>query len=228
MNANSSIKTWAEEDRPREKMIAKGREVLTNAELLAILMGSGSRSETAVQLAQRILSEVDSLNELGRKDLEFLMKFKGIGEAKAISIAAALELGRRRQAEAPQQRPQISSSYDAYSIIGPLLEDIPHEEFWIILLNRRNEVISKEKISSGGVSATVVDSKLVFKPVISRLASSIILVHNHPSGRISPSNEDIALTKKLKEAGKLLDIKILDHLIIGNRQYYSFLDEGKI
>lgn len=225
---NQSIKSWAVEDRPREKMLIKGKESLSNAELLAILLGSGSRNESAVQLAQRLLGSASNLNDLSKKDIPYFMTFKGIGEAKAITISAALELGRRRQAESPEGRSKISTSNDAYQVIGPRLRDLSHEEFWILCLNRRNVVVSQEKISSGGVGATVVDPKLIFKHALTQLASQIILVHNHPSGGILPSEQDNLLTSKLVQAGKVLDIKVIDHLIIGDGQYYSYADEGKV
>lgn len=223
-----SIKSWAEEDRPREKMLLKGKEALSNAELIAILMGSGSRTESAVDLAKRVLNGASNLNELGKKSIDFLTSYKGIGEAKAVSIAAALELGRRRQAETPNKKVKISSSIDAFELMGPFLEDLNHEEFWIVLLNRRNEVINREKVSSGGVSSTAVDPKLIFKSALSHLASGIVLFHNHPSGQIEPSIEDINITQKLINGGKLLDINILDHIIVGNKKYYSFKDEDKM
>jgi DNA repair protein RadC len=225
---NQSIKSWAAEDRPREKMMLKGKEALSNAELLAILLGSGSKNETAVQLAQRILSSATNLNALGKKEIKYFTQFKGIGEAKAITIGAALELGRRRQSEPAEKRTPVTSSHDAYQVIGPRLQDIPHEEFWILCLNRRNEIINTEKISSGGVTATVADPKIIFKHALSHLATSIILVHNHPSGSVDPSQEDLKITEKLSQGGKVLDIKVLDHLIIGNGRYYSFMDQGLI
>lgn len=225
-----SIKSWAEDDRPREKMIKKGKQNLSDVELLAILIGSGSRKETAVGLAQRILKTFENnLNELGKVSMAELMRFKGIGEAKAITIAAALELGRRRQLSAYIDRPQILTSKDGYNCIAPVLMDLDHEEFWIILLNRANKVISKEQISAGGVSGTVVDAKIIFRKTLDIApASSIILCHNHPSGNLRPSQADIDITQKLKKAGETLDISILDHLIIGENGYYSFADEGKL
>lgn len=225
-----SIKSWAEDDRPREKMIKKGKQNLSDVELLAILIGSGSRKETAVGLAQRILKTFENnLNELGKVSMAELMRFKGIGEAKAITIAAALELGRRRQLSAYIDRPQILTSKDGYNCIAPILMDLDHEEFWIILLNRANKVISKEQISAGGVSGTVVDAKIIFRKTLDIApASSIILCHNHPSGNLRPSQADIDITQKLKKAGETLDISILDHLIIGENGYYSFADEGKL
>jgi len=213
-----NIKSWAEDDRPREKMIRRGKQNLSDAELLAILIGSGSVKETAVGLSQRILKSVENnLNELGKLSLADLMRFKGIGEAKAITIAAALELGRRRQLTAYIDRPQILSSKDGFNCIAPMLADLDHEEFWIILLNRANKVISKERISAGGVSGTVVDSKLIFRKVLETApASAIILCHNHPSGQLRPSQADIDITQKIKRAGETLDISVLDHLIIGD------------
>lgn len=222
-----NLKSWAEEDRPREKLLLKGKNALSDAELIAILLGSGSREETAVELSKRILQQAsNNLNELGKKDLKWLMKFKGIGEAKAISIAAALELGKRRKATEGVLRKSIKSSQDAYSEIAAELNDLPHEEFWILILDRSNKVKSKLHISKGGVSGTLADAKMIFKPAIEQLASSIILCHNHPSGNLKASHADIQLTKKLVAAGKNLDISILDHIIVGNNAYFSLADEG--
>ncbi|HMO39481.1 MAG TPA: DNA repair protein RadC [Saprospiraceae bacterium] len=224
---NLTIKSWAEEDRPREKLLVKGKQSLSDAELLAILLGSGSRDETAVGLAQRILQSVDQdLNELGRRSIADLTKFKGMGAAKSITIVAAMELGRRRQLTDVRERPQIGGSRDAWQLIAPLLMDLPHEEFWILLLNRANRVIGREQISLGGVAGTVVDAKIVFRKAIEGMASSLILVHNHPSGNLQPSQQDIDLTRKLKKAGATLDIAVLDHLIIADSGYLSFADEG--
>ena len=226
---SNSIKSWAEEDRPREKLRNKGKQHLTDAELLAILLGSGNRTESAVSLAQRILQTYHhDLHELSKKDIQELCKFNGIGEAKAISIIAALELGKRRQLMSIRDRPKISSSKEAYNILAPLLLDLHHEEFWILMLNRANRVIGKVSISSGGVSGTVVDAKIVFRKALDARASAIILCHNHPSGNLQPSQADIDLTKKLKQAGKLIDISVLDHLIISELGYYSFIDEGSL
>lgn len=222
----SSIKDWAEEDRPREKMLLKGKSSLSDAELIAILLGSGSRDESAVSLAKRILNDSSTLDELGRKPLDFLMSYKGIGEAKAISVAAALELGRRRQITKGDQKVKITRSRDAYNILGPILSDLSQEEFWIACLNNANQVISKDKISLGGVSTTLVDAKIVFAQALRQGASAIILFHNHPSGQLKPSQADIRLTEKLAAAGKVMDIRVQDHLIIGHRGYYSFMDEG--
>ncbi|MFL5752033.1 MAG: DNA repair protein RadC [Bacteroidia bacterium] len=224
-----NLKSLALDDRPREKLIGKGRHALSDAELLAILLGSGSRNETAVQLAQRMLNEQqNNLNNMAQLNLNDLKKYRGIGEAKAITIAAALELGRRRKEAGTPEKIKIQSSRDAYNALSANLIDQPHEEFWMLLLNRQNKIIKHEFISRGGVSGTIVDAKLVFKPALEQTASGIILAHNHPSGNLKPSNEDMSLTKKLKEAGKLLDISILDHLIISDNSYYSFADEGLI
>ncbi len=224
-----TIKAWAEEDRPREKLLTKGKQVLSDAELLAILLGSGSREETAVGLAQRILKSVENdLNELGKCAIAELIKFKGMGEAKAIAVVAAMELGRRRQLTDVRVRPQIRGSRDAYDVIAPILIDLQHEEFWILLLNRANKVLSREQISLGGVAGTVVDAKIIFRKAIEGMASGLILVHNHPSGNLQPSQQDIELTKKLKKAGETLDISVFDHLIIANNNYFSFADEHLI
>ncbi len=225
------ITTWAEADRPREKMLLRGKQNLSDAELLAIILGSGSREETAVSLAQRILQSVDNnLDQLGKRSIPDLIKgFKGVGEAKAIAITAAMELGRRRQLTDIKDKPKIISSKDAYNVIAPILMDLPHEEFWVIVMNRANRVLSREQISSGGTTGTVVDAKILFKRALGHeKVTSVILSHNHPSGNLMPSTSDIELTKKLKSAGKLLDIDVLDHLIIGERGYYSFADEGRI
>ncbi len=221
------ITAWSEDDRPREKLQNLGRHVLSDAELLAILLGSGSRNESAVALAKRILQSVDSnLNQLGKQTLAELMKFKGIGEAKAITITAALELGRRRQSSDFIERPVITCSRDAYLVIAPSLMDHPHEEFWMLLLSKANKVTSKMQMSSGGTDATIVDVKMLFRKAIEGQAVSIVVCHNHPSGRLRPSQADLDLTKKIKEAGRLIGINLLDHLIIGDGGYYSFADEG--
>lgn len=229
-NKTLNIKSWAEDDRPREKLMLKGKSNLSDAELLAILLGSGSRDETAVGLAQRILNDVENnLHELGRKNISDLTKFKGVGEAKAISVLAAMEIGRRRQLTSPAERPQIQGSSDAWNVIAPMIMDLNHEEFWILLLNRANRVISKERISSGGVAGTVVDAKIIFRRALEGgPASSIILAHNHPSGNLKPSQADISITKKLRQAGESLDISVLDHLIISGNAYYSFADDGAL
>ena len=224
-----TIKTWAEEDRPREKLLSKGRHTLTDAELIAILIGSGSRNETAVELSRRVLAQFgNNLNELAKLSVNDLVKFKGIGEAKAISIVAALELGRRRKETEGVKRGKITSSKDIFEFFRAQFLDLPHEEFHVLLLNRSNAVIRKEFVSRGGVSGTVVDPKIIFKIALENLASSVILCHNHPSGNVRPSDPDISLTRKLKEAGALLEIPILDHLIVSDSGYFSFADEGMI
>lgn len=223
---NINIKAWAEADRPREKLALKGKSTLSDAELVAILIGSGNKNETAVELSKKILTSINNdLNQLGKLTIAYLIKFNGIGEAKAISIIAALELGRRRKTADVDKRPKVNSSKDAYNSISPLLSDLQHEEFWIIYLNRNNEILKQENISKGGVSGTIADSKIIFKSAIESLASAMILCHNHPSGNLKPSNADIQLTKKLQEAGIMLDIPVLDHLIIGEKDYFSFSDE---
>lgn len=224
-----SITDWDLADRPREKLMSLGRQSLTNAELIAILIGSGNRKETAVELAKRILKHTDnSLTFLGQQTIDNLTDFNGIGEAKAISIIAALELGRRRKAEETPILKSIKSSKDGYEQIAHVFEDLPHEEFWIITLTRANKIIAKHQISKGGVSGTVADIKLIFKKAIENLASAIIITHNHPSGQLKPSASDIRLTNKLVETGSIMDIPVLDHLIITSNGYYSFADEGLI
>jgi len=226
---NTSIKSWSLEDRPREKLLEKGRSVLTDSELLAILIGSGIPGESAVDLSRKMLQTVDnSLNNLGKLSIKELTKFKGIGEARAIVIAAALELGRRRQVSEAEDIESIKSSKDIFDIMSPYLSDLQVEEFWVLLLNKSNKIIKKELISKGGVSATVVDIKLIFKSAIDNLASSIVLLHNHPSGNIKPSKEDIRLTQKVKEACEFMDVNLLDHIIIANKNYLSFIDEGLV
>jgi DNA repair protein RadC len=224
-----SIKAWAEDDQPREKMIAKGKAALSDAELIAIMIGSGTVGENAIDLSKRMLQSVNNdLSELGRSSIKDLMKFKGIGEAKAITIVAALELGRRRQFSDMLERNIVSCSRDIYDAMLPLMIDLKHEEFWILLMNQANHIVGKSLISKGGVSGTVVDSKMVFKPALDALASGIILVHNHPSGNLKPSQQDIDLTRKLAQAGRLLDITVHDHVIITNGNYYSFADMGML
>lgn len=222
-----TIKSWAEADRPREKLLLKGKSSLSDAELIAILIGSGNSEQTAVELAQHILRNCqNNLSNLARLSVKELQKHKGIGEAKAISIVAGLELGRRRKSEEPTKKMSIKSSQDAFNLLHGDLMDLPHEEFWLLLLKRNNEVIRKLMISKGGVSGTVVDAKIIFKYALEETASGIILSHNHPSGNLKPSQEDIRLTNRIKEAGKALDITVLDHLIITNESFFSFADEG--
>ena len=228
-NIRLTIKTLAEDDRPREKLVARGRQALTDAELLAILLSSGNREETAIQLAQRILnSNRNSINQLAKLQLNDLKKYKGVGEAKAVTILAALEIGRRRTDIGAEEKIKLNSSQTVYAFLKSKLSDLPHEEFWVIYLSRNNNVIKTECISKGGVSGTVVDIRLILKPAIECLASSIILAHNHPSGNLKPSQEDMTITKKVKEAAKLLDMVIQDHLIFGDQTYFSFADEGLI
>lgn len=224
------IKEWAEEDRPREKMLLKGITSLSDAELLAILIGSGNSCETAVQLSQRILSSVDNnLNALGKQTIHDLVSgFKGIGEAKAITICAALEIGKRRNLSDPILRNSIRSSLDAYNLFYPLLCDLPHEELWVALTNRAGKVIKKHRISQGGTGETSADLRIILKAAINALASGIILCHNHPSGNTCPSSQDDALTKHLEKAADLLEIKLTDHIIIGDGSYFSYADEGKL
>ncbi len=227
LNKNYTLRQLAEEDRPREKLQLKGRQSLSNAELIAILISSGNIKETAVELSQRILMEYNNdLNELGKLNVDNLIKFNGIGQAKAVSIIAALELGRRRQLFEAEKKSQIKNSADIFETIYPLIADLQHEEFWVLYLNKANRIIEKEKISAGGLSGTVVDVKIILKNALQKLASGIILVHNHPSGNLQPSDADISITKKLKDASKLLEISVLDHLIIGDKNYYSFSDNG--
>lgn len=225
---NNPISSWALEDRPREKMSLKGKNALSDAELIAILLGSGTREESAVEVAKKVLKLVDNnLNALGELSLKDLQRTRGIGEAKAIAIAAALELGLRRQAAVVMERPQIRCSQDAYHILAPMLMDLAHEEFWVLALNRANKVIGKVHISSGGLSGTVVDTKKLFQRVLDfERVNAIVLCHNHPSGNLSPSQSDIELTKKIVAGGLLLDIKVLDHVIVAGASYLSFMDEG--
>ncbi len=222
-----NIKRWSPEDRPREKMLLKGTGALSDAELIAILIGSGSRNLSALDLSKRILEGVNNqLNELARVSAQDLTKVKGIGPAKAIAIVAALELGRRRKESEIHEKPKIGSSQEAYAVICSDVMDLQHEEFWVLLLNRANRLIRKQRVSEGGVSGTVADPKLIFKCALDHLASGIIVAHNHPSGNRTASQSDIDLTKKLREAGKFLEIQLLDHLIICGPKYFSFADEG--
>ena len=226
---HQSIKQWSAADQPREKLLQLGAKTLSEAELIAILMRVGTRNKSAVDVAKDLMSQHEhSLASVAKLTVHELMKIKGIGEAKAVSIAAALELGRRRVTEQPIQKSQISTSVDAYDLIHSRMRDLTREEFWIILLDRRSKVIAIEEIHVGGMSAMVVDPKIIFQKALERKASSVILSHNHPSGSPSPSMEDIRLTEKVKLAGSYIDIKVLDHIIIGEGAYYSFADEGKI
>lgn len=222
-----SIKAWAEDDRPREKLMNKGKAALSDAELLAILIGSGSRNKSAVELSKEILEgSQNNLNELGRRSLKELMKFKGIGEAKAITIAAAMELGRRRRSEEALVRKKITSSRDAFEIMQPILGDLNHEEFWVIFLSNSNKILHKEQLSKGGMTGTLVDPRKLYKIALLQGATCLVLAHNHPSGTLKPSQADKNLTRRLKSAGESLEIKILDHIIVTQNSYFSFADEG--
>jgi DNA repair protein RadC len=222
-----SIKHWSQDDQPREKLRDKGKSVLTDAELIAILIGSGNRSESAVALCQRILAKANhNLNALGKLSINELTQFNGIGEAKAISIIAALELGRRRRSEEALKQYKIGSSISVFELMQPIVGELPHEEFWIIYLNNSNKVIQKIQLSKGGITGTLVDIRLALKSALEVGATSIILVHNHPSGTLKPSEADKQLTKKIKTAGESLDIKVLDHVIITEKSYFSFADEN--
>ncbi|MEI7662652.1 MAG: DNA repair protein RadC [Bacteroidota bacterium] len=226
---HTPIRNWAEDDRPREKFLLKGRHSLSDAELLAILLVSGTRRQSAVDLAKAILDIVQgNLAGLSKMSLAELMTVRGIGQARALTILAALELGRRRNESEALRRGKISRSRDAYEIFRSTMGDRPYEEFWIILLNKANKVLQKCNISEGGISGTVVDPKKIFKISLDHHATSIILGHNHPSGVVTPSEADIRITKKICDAGALLDVEVLDHLIIGEDSYYSFADEGAL
>jgi DNA repair protein RadC len=224
-----TIKSWSLDDRPREKLITKGKSILSDAELIAILISSGNREESAVDLSKRILDSVNnSIYELAKLPLEKLTTFKGIGEAKAIAIITALELGKRSQLEVRVEHPKISSSKQVFSLMQPLLGDLSHEEFWVLYLNNSNKVLSKDQISKGGITATLVDVRLLYKRALELSAVAIILCHNHPSGKLNPSKADKQLTQKIKEGGTSLDIKLLDHIIITEKSYFSFADNGEI
>ncbi|MBF6608487.1 MAG: DNA repair protein RadC [Flavobacterium sp.] len=221
------IRSWSEDDRPREKLLLKGKAALSDAELLAILIGSGSRNETAVGLSQRILSSVNNnLNALGKLSIQQLTSFKGIGEAKAITIAAAMELGRRRRDEVTIDLTKVTSSRTIFELMQPIIGELSHEEFWIIYLNNSNKVVHKCQLSKGGMTGTVVDVRLVFKLALEHRATAIILCHNHPSGTLIASDADKNITRKIKLAGENLDIRVLDHLIITETAYFSFADDG--
>lgn len=222
-----SIRDWSDDDKPREKFISKGKSYLSDAELLAILIGSGNRDESAVGLSQRILSSVENnLNKLGKINVSQLMKFKGVGTAKAVTIAAALELGRRRREENEPQPVKIVSSKSVFELMQPIIGDLAHEEFWILYLNNSNKIIHKEQLSKGGITGTLVDVRLVLKKAIEVSATGLILSHNHPSGTLKPSQADKDITQKMKHASQSLDIKVLDHLIITEKAYFSFADEA--
>ncbi len=226
-NNSFPITNWSEDDRPREKLMLKGKAVLSDAELIAILIGSGSQKESAVELSRRMLSSVDNnMNALGKLSLTQLISFKGIGQAKAISIIAAMELGRRRRVEEAVELKKITSSKMIFEIMQPIIGELPHEEFWIIYVNNSNTIVSKSQLSKGGITATLVDVRLIFKQALEIGATGIVLCHNHPSGALKASEADIKITKKIKLAADSLDITILDHLIIAEYGYLSFSDEG--
>jgi len=231
MNKNKkfSIKNWSQEDQPREKLMSKGTSALSNAELMAILIRSGSENQSAVDLCKRILEANDQkINLLAQQDIRTLKQFKGIGEAKAIIIIAALELGKRRRFEEAKAIPRVSSSKSVFEIMQPLIGDLKHEEFWMLMLNNDQRIIGKSQLSSGGLTSTIVDVRILFKRALEAMATSIILVHNHPSGQLKPSTSDKEITYKIKEAGKVLDIKLLDHIIVTQHDYLSFADENII
>ncbi|QEC52311.1 DNA replication and repair protein RadC [Anseongella ginsenosidimutans] len=224
-----SIKAWAEEDRPREKLLQNGRHSLSEAELLAIILGSGNENESAVELSKRILQSCENkLDKLGKLSVTDLQHFHGIGPAKAVSIIAALELGRRRKETTSAADSRITASADVFKVMLPFMEDLMHEEFWMISLNRANRIISNKRISSGGLSGTVADPRIIYKSALEQLATSVIFSHNHPSGNTKPSKADIELTKKLVIAGDILEINVLDHVIVSDSGFFSFADEGMI
>jgi len=226
-NKSLPITKWSLDDRPREKLIIKGNASLSDAELLAILIGSGSRDESAVALSKRILqANSQNLNQLARLSLSELQNFKGIGQAKAVTIVAALELGRRRRLEKALEKPKITSSKAVFELMQPIIGDLMHEEFWVIYLNNSNKVISKIQMSKGGLTGTLVDTRLIYKKAIEASATGVILCHNHPSEKLQPSQSDRDITQKIKAAGKVMDIAVLDHLIITEKAYFSFADEG--
>lgn len=226
-NNSFSIKYWAEDDKPREKLMLKGKSVLSDAELLAILIGSGSRNESAVELSKRILASVqNNLTLLGKLSINQLIEFKGVGHAKAISIIAAAELGRRRKEEVALDFLKVTSSKTVFELMQPLIGELPHEEFWVLYLNNSNKIIYKSQLSKGGITGTVVDIRLLLKVALENNALGIILTHNHPSGKLAASEADIQITQKIKVATKQLEINLLDHIIITENSYYSFADEG--
>ena len=223
------ITDWAEEDRPREKLMAKGVASLSNAELLAILMRSGSPEDNAVELARKILSDFsNNLGELGKATFAQLKSYRGMGEAKALSIIAALEIGRRRNTGEIIEKKQITNSRDIFMLFHPILSDLPHEEFWILFLNNSNRYMDMQRLSAGGLSGTLADVRLIMKMAIERLAAHIVLCHNHPSGKLTPSEHDMLVTRKVREGGSLLDIRLIDHVIVADNEYYSFADEGML
>jgi len=221
-----TIRSWALDDRPREKLMNKGKAILSDAELIAILIGSGNREESAVDLSKRILQQTgNNLNKLAKLSLAELMHFKGIGEAKGVTIITALELGKRRHFEERNKVSKVTSSKDVFNLMSSFIGDVEHEEFWVLYLSNSNEILDKNQLSKGGLTATLVDVRLLFKRAIELCAIGVIVCHNHPSGKLQPSASDIQLTKKIQKAGATLDIKILDHLIITEKAYFSFADE---
>ena len=222
-----SIKFLSEDDRPREKFLLKGKSALSDSELLAIILGSGNTQESAVDLSRRILKRVDNnWQKLSLLSIKDLMKFKGIGEAKAISVAAALEIGRRKASQEIPEKISIKSSAEAFAVFFPHLSDLRTEEFWVIFLNQKNQIIYKSQISKGGITGTIVDVRVLFKMALEHYATSIIVAHNHPTGNLKPSDADLKITRNIKNAGEILDIKLTDHLIIGENAFFSFQDEG--
>ncbi len=227
VSALRGIKSWAEDDRPREKLLSKSRKALSDAELLAIVIGSGTSDQTAVEVSRTILNSVsNNLCELARLSIMELMRFKGIGNAKASNIMAVMELGRRRRLSEGLKKNMVSCSRDAYEIMAPIIGDLTYEEFWLILLNRGHRIQRTICVSEGSVSGTVADPKKIFKIALEYNASALILCHNHPSGLVKPSPNDHRITKKCKEAGAFLDLPVLDHLIVANDSFFSFADEG--
>ena len=222
-----SIKFLAEDDRPREKFLLKGKTSLSDSELLAIILGSGNNEDSAVELARKILASVENnWQNLSKLSIKDLMKFKGIGEAKAISVAATLEIGRRKASQETPEKTSISSARDSYNIFSQHLSDLRTEEFWAIFLNQKNQIVYKTQISKGGISGTLVDVRVLFRIALEHFATSIIVAHNHPSGSLKPSLEDIQITKNIKNAGEILNVTLLDHLIIGDNSFFSFAEEG--
>lgn len=224
-----TINQWAEEDRPREKMMLKGAEALSDAELLAILIGSGNTEESAVALMQRVLAAAgNDLNRLGKWEIHDFARFKGLGPAKSITILAALELGKRRKLREHAERLTIRSSEDIYHLFHPLLCDLPYEEFWVLLLNQAAKVIDKVRISRGGIDQTTADVRSILREALLQRATQIALIHNHPSGNTRPSNDDLRLTQQARQAAQTMNIRLLDHVIVTDGSYYSFCDEGQL
>ncbi len=221
------VREWSPEDRPREKMILKGLPALSDAELLSLVLGTGSKTTSSVELGKRVMHAADNnLHELARMSVEDLVRVAGIGKMKAMTIVAALELGRRRRDINPASRPRLIKSSQAFEILRPAMQDLPHEEFWVILVNRANRMIKLKQVSQGGVAGTIADPKIIFKLAVEELASGLILAHNHPSGNLAASQADIELTRKLSAGARLLEMQVLDHLILAGQKYFSFADEG--